>query len=87
MEGSRGLPVEAHGGHNVTLRDIDFSIARFVKLVDERACPSGAMDVEDSSLPNVDDWRAYETARQKLMPNLSLSVPAIRYQVAKGAAA
>jgi uncharacterized protein len=39
------------------------------------------------SLPNVDDWRAYETARQKLMPNLSLSVPAVRYQVAKGAAA
>jgi short-subunit dehydrogenase len=32
------------------------------------------------SLPDVADWNAYETARQKLMPNLSHSVPAGRYR-------
>ncbi|XIA67941.1 SDR family NAD(P)-dependent oxidoreductase [Bradyrhizobium sp. TZ2] len=32
------------------------------------------------SLPDIADWHAYETARQKLMPNLSLSVPAARYR-------
>jgi uncharacterized protein len=32
------------------------------------------------SLPDAADWRAYEAARQKLMPNLSLSVPAARYR-------
>ncbi|OCP15046.1 SDR family NAD(P)-dependent oxidoreductase [Ensifer sp. LC163] len=31
------------------------------------------------SLPDAGDWAAYEAARQKLMPNLSLSVPAARY--------
>ncbi|MDK1489814.1 SDR family oxidoreductase [Sinorhizobium sp. 7-81] len=31
------------------------------------------------SLPDAGDWEAYEAARQKLMPNLSLSVPAARY--------
>jgi short-subunit dehydrogenase len=31
------------------------------------------------SLPDVADWKAYETARQKLFPNLSLSSPAARY--------
>jgi short-subunit dehydrogenase len=31
------------------------------------------------SLPDVADWQAYESARQKLIPNLSLSVPAARY--------
>ena len=31
------------------------------------------------SLPDVADWNAYEGARQKLMPNLSHSVPASRY--------
>ena len=30
------------------------------------------------SLPDVADWKAYETARQKLFPNLSLSSPAER---------
>lgn len=33
------------------------------------------------SLPDVADWDAYEAARQKLMPNLSLSRPAARYRV------
>lgn len=33
------------------------------------------------SLPDVRDWQAYEAARQKLMPNLSLSVPAARYGI------
>ena len=31
------------------------------------------------SLPDAADWQAYEAARQKLMPNLSLNVPAARY--------
>ena len=30
-------------------------------------------------LPDATDWQSYEAARQKLMPNLSLSVPAARY--------
>ncbi|MGX1102669.1 MULTISPECIES: SDR family NAD(P)-dependent oxidoreductase [Bradyrhizobium] len=33
------------------------------------------------SLPEAADWQAYETARQKLMPNLSRSAPAARYRV------
>ena len=32
------------------------------------------------ALPEAADWQAYEAARQKLMPNLSLSAPASRYQ-------
>jgi short-subunit dehydrogenase len=32
------------------------------------------------SLPDVADWDAYEAARQKLMPSLSLSTPAARYR-------
>jgi hypothetical protein len=31
------------------------------------------------SLPDMADWEAYETARQKLIPKLSLSSPAARY--------
>ncbi|MBW6422793.1 SDR family oxidoreductase [Rhizobium sp. XQZ8] len=34
------------------------------------------------SLPEAADWRAYETARQKMMPNLSRSTPAERYKAA-----
>jgi uncharacterized protein len=34
------------------------------------------------SLPNVADWEAYEAARQKMIPELSLSTPAARYQSA-----
>jgi short-subunit dehydrogenase len=37
------------------------------------------------SLPDAADWRAYEAARQKLMPNLSLSVPAARYRAPSAA--
>jgi uncharacterized protein len=37
------------------------------------------------SLPDAADWDAYEAARQKLIPNLSLNVPAARYRT--GAAA
>jgi short-subunit dehydrogenase len=33
------------------------------------------------SLPNAADWHAFEAARQKLIPNLSLNVPAARYRV------
>ncbi|MDQ8732583.1 SDR family oxidoreductase [Bradyrhizobium sp. LHD-71] len=35
------------------------------------------------SLPDVADWAAYEAARQKLIPRLSLSSPAARYRVAQ----
>jgi short-subunit dehydrogenase len=37
------------------------------------------------SLPNRADWDAYEAARQKLLPNLSLSVPSSRYRLAAAA--
>lgn len=37
------------------------------------------------SLPDAADWQAYEAARQKLMPNLSLNVPAARYRVSAAA--
>ena len=37
------------------------------------------------SLPDVADWDAYEAARQKLIPNLSLSVSSARYRVAAAA--
>ncbi|MHA7776055.1 SDR family NAD(P)-dependent oxidoreductase [Roseibium sp. M-1] len=33
------------------------------------------------SVPDENDWKAYEAARQKLIPNLSRSVPAPRYHV------
>ena len=33
------------------------------------------------SLPDAADWHAYETARQKLIPNLSHKFPAGRYQI------
>jgi hypothetical protein len=32
------------------------------------------------SLPDAADWDAYETARQRLIPNLSLAVPSPRYR-------
>jgi hypothetical protein len=32
------------------------------------------------SLPDIADWQAYEAARQKLIPTLSLRVPAARYR-------
>ena len=32
------------------------------------------------SLPDVADWEAYEAARQRMIPELSLSTPAARYQ-------
>jgi short-subunit dehydrogenase len=37
------------------------------------------------SLPDSADWVAYEAARQKLVPNLSLSHPAARYRIAAAA--
>ncbi len=37
------------------------------------------------SLPDAADWDAYEAARQKLIPNLSLSAPAARYRIAAAA--
>jgi short-subunit dehydrogenase len=37
------------------------------------------------SLPDSADWDAYEAARQKLIPNLSLSVPPARYRIAAAA--
>lgn len=38
------------------------------------------------SLPDAADWHAYEAARQKLIPNLSLSVSPARYRAAAQAA-
>jgi short-subunit dehydrogenase len=37
------------------------------------------------SLPDAADWQAYEAARQKLIPNLSLKLPAARYRAAAAA--
>jgi short-subunit dehydrogenase len=37
------------------------------------------------SLPDVADWHAYEAARQKLIPNLSLNASPARYSVAAAA--
>ncbi|RWP64422.1 SDR family oxidoreductase [Mesorhizobium sp.] len=37
------------------------------------------------SLPDAADWQAYEVARQKLIPNLSLSVSPARYRIAAAA--
>ena len=37
------------------------------------------------SLPDAADWDAYEAARQKLIPNLSLSLPPARYRIAAAA--
>jgi hypothetical protein len=34
------------------------------------------------SLPDMADWEAYEAARQKMLPNLSRSAPAVRYGAA-----
>jgi hypothetical protein len=34
------------------------------------------------SLPDAADWKAYEEARQALLPNLSRDKPAARYEVA-----
>jgi short-subunit dehydrogenase/pimeloyl-ACP methyl ester carboxylesterase len=39
------------------------------------------------SLPEIGDWQAYEAARQKLAPNLSLSTTAKRYRMRVSAAA
>jgi short-subunit dehydrogenase len=33
------------------------------------------------SLPDIAQWEAYEAARQKMIPNLSLSLPAARYGI------
>lgn len=35
------------------------------------------------SLPDLADWEAYEAARQKLIPNLSLGSPAARYRATR----
>lgn len=37
------------------------------------------------SLPDVADWHAYEAARQKLIPNLSLNASPARYGIALAA--
>lgn len=38
------------------------------------------------SLPDIEDWKTYEAAREKLLPNLSKQVPAARYRASDGAA-
>ena len=47
-------------------------------------CDQGEL-VTIPSLPDAADWRAYEPARQKLIPNLSRSVPAARHRTTAAA--
>ena len=36
----------------------------------------------NNTSPDIADWEAYEAARQKPIPNVSLNSPALRYRVA-----
>jgi hypothetical protein len=38
------------------------------------------------SLPDAEQWKAFESARQAMIPHLTLSVPAARYGVVSRAA-
>ena len=67
-----GLPIENLPGEIVMQAD-DMVDAALVGL-DEGEF------ITIPSLPNLADWQSYEAARQKLIPNLSLRVPAARYQ-------
>ncbi len=70
--GIAGVPVE-HLPNEIVMRADDLVDAALVGL--ER----GEL-VTIPSLPDLEDWQAYETARQKLMPNLSRNAPAARYR-------
>jgi hypothetical protein len=70
--GTAGLPVE-HLPGEIVMRADDMVDAALAGL------DQGEL-ITIPSLPETADWQAYETARQKLMPNLSRSVPAARYR-------
>jgi uncharacterized protein len=70
--GTAGLPVE-HLPGEIVMRADDMVDAALAGL------DQGEL-ITIPSLPDAADWQAYEAARQKLMPNLSLKVPAARYR-------
>jgi short-subunit dehydrogenase len=72
--GIAGTPVE-HLPNEIVMRAEDLVDAALAGL------DLGEL-VTIPSLPDAADWNAYESARQKLMPNLSRSTPAPRYRVA-----
>jgi uncharacterized protein len=71
-----GHPIE-HLPSKIVMRADDVVDAAFAGL------DQGEL-VTIPSLPDAADWQAYEAARQKLMPNLSLNVPAARYRAGAG---
>lgn len=73
-----GLPVDQLPD-DIVMRADDMVDAALVGL------DSGEL-VTIPSLPDVAKWQAYEAARQKLIPDLSLRTPATRYQRATAAA-
>jgi len=66
-----------------SIKNLDPSILMDVHdLVDAALAGFDAGEVVTiPSLPDVADWQAFETARQKLLPNLSRNTPAARYGV------
>jgi hypothetical protein len=73
-----GLPVEQLP-HTIVMRADDMVDAALAGL------DQGEL-VTIPSLPDAADWRAYETARQKLIPGLSLRTPAARHRSGASAA-
>ncbi|UHL64034.1 SDR family oxidoreductase [Paralcaligenes sp. KSB-10] len=69
-----GMPIE-HVPSEMVMRAEDMVDAALAGL-------DQGEQVTIPSLPDLADWEAYETARQKLMPNLSRQVPATRYRAA-----
>lgn len=70
--GTAGTPIE-HLPGEIVMRADDMVDAALAGL------DQGEL-ITIPSLPDAADWQAYEAARQKLMPNLSLKVPAVRYR-------
>jgi hypothetical protein len=71
--GSAGTPLEALPSE-IVMKAVD--------LVDAAIAGFGQGElVTIPSLPDIGDWDAYEAARQKMEPKLSLSSPAARYGV------
>jgi uncharacterized protein len=75
--GTAGMPVE-HLPSEIVMQADDMVDAALAGL------DQGEL-VTIPSLPDAADWQAYEAARQKLMPHLSLKVPAARYRGSAGA--
>jgi short-subunit dehydrogenase len=70
--GTAGTPIE-HLPDEIVMRADDMVDAALAGL------DQGEL-ITIPSLPDAADWQAYEAARQKLMPNMSLKVPAARYR-------